>query len=335
MDGEVEKRSSPLDPVRLDLRQARVEPMSAAILLPLSYALLVCFVVAFVLRSLKLARLPIHLRWELAPVPHEKGKGHYGGSYLEESEWWAKPMEKDKASEAIYMFKEIVFLKALWEHKRSLWFSSFPFHFGLYLLVGAGGLLALGALASVMGFSTDGWGILNTGLPLLAGAGYVLGTFGALGLLFVRATDSGLRNSTSPLSFLNLILLLGMFVTGAWAVFGGSGFTGQVLLFARALFTADLSVQLPAVLTAHILLAFLFLAYLPFTQMMHFVAKYFTYHEVRWDDKPLEPGGKMEKELEKLLKQPVSWAGPHVRADGRKNWLEVATDSGRQETDNE
>ena len=36
--------------------------MSASIFLLLSYALLAIFVVAFVLRSVKLARLPVHLR---------------------------------------------------------------------------------------------------------------------------------------------------------------------------------------------------------------------------------------------------------------------------------
>jgi hypothetical protein len=76
-----------------------------------------------------------------------------------------------------------------------------------------------------------------------------------------------------------------------------------------------------------------FLAYLPFTQMMHFVAKYFTYHEVRWDDNPVEPGGKLEKELLALLGQKPTWAGPHVRADGSKTWVDIATDSGAKEAE--
>jgi nitrate reductase gamma subunit len=304
--------------------------MPASALLTVSYALLAIFLVAFVLRSIRLARLPVHLRWELAPVPHEKGKGHYGGSYLEEPEWWTKPLEKDHVSEAIYMFKEIVFLKALWEHKRSMWYFSFPFHFGLYLLIGAGGLLAVGTVASLLGAPVPQWGALNTGLTLLAGIGHLLGALGALGLLVVRATERGLRNSTSPLSFLNLLLLLAMFVTGGLAVLGDEGFAGQVLAFSGALFTADSSVQLSSILTAHFLLAFGFLAYLPFTQMMHFVAKYFTYHEVRWDDEPLVAGGKLEKELTKLLNQPVTWAGPHVRADGKKTWVDIAMDSGTE-----
>jgi len=42
------------------------------------------FVLVVVARILKLARLPVHVRWELYPVAHEKGKAHYGGSILEE-----------------------------------------------------------------------------------------------------------------------------------------------------------------------------------------------------------------------------------------------------------
>ena len=53
--------------------------MSGSILIVVSYALLAIFALAFVVRAVRIARLPVHLRWELAPVPHEKGKGHYGG----------------------------------------------------------------------------------------------------------------------------------------------------------------------------------------------------------------------------------------------------------------
>ena len=37
------------------------------------------FIVAVVVRALHYARTPVHLRWELYPVAHEKGRAHYGG----------------------------------------------------------------------------------------------------------------------------------------------------------------------------------------------------------------------------------------------------------------
>jgi len=82
---------------------------------------------------------------------------------------------------------------------------------------------------------------------------------------------------------------------------------------------------MPGILAWHAALTLVFLAYLPFSQMMHFVAKYFTYHEVRWDDEPMKQGGSMEREVQQLLDQPVTWAAPHVGADGGKNWVDIAT----------
>jgi nitrate reductase gamma subunit len=307
--------------------------MSASTLILLSYFLLAVFVFFFVLKSVKMARMPVHVRWELAPVPHEKGKGHYGGSYLETAEWWTKPREKDHVAEALYMGTEILFLKALFEHKRSLWWFSFPFHFGLYLLIGATGLMALGALGELTGLlGLEGW-VFSSGLRFLVGAGCALGVLGSIGLFLTRVLDKGMANSTTRATYFNVLLLGGMFGTGLWAVLSVPEFTGQVFGFVGALLTADMSVQLAGILTAHILLAFIFLAYLPFTQMMHFVAKYFTYHEVRWDDEPVEPGGKMEKELIELLGQKPTWSGAHVRADGKKTWVDIATDTGEQETE--
>ena len=149
----------------------------------------------------------------------------------------------------------------------------------------------------------------------------------------VRMLNRGMANSTTRATYFNVLLLGAMFGTGLWAVMTMPDFTAQIFGFAGALLTADMSVQLTGILTAHILLTFVFLAYLPFTQMMHFVAKYFTYHEIRWDDEPVEAGGKIEKEVMDLLGQKPTWAGPHVRADGKKTWVDIATDTGGKETD--
>lgn len=305
--------------------------MSASALVLLSYVLLGVFVVAFVVRAAKLAKMPVHLRWELAPVPHEKGKSEYGGSYLEDADWWTKPREKDLLSEISYMAKEILFLKALWEHNRRLWRFSFPFHAGLYLLSACFVLLVLGGLAHAVGISGPGWGIVTRLLPVLAGAGYLLGAVGAVGLFATRLADRDMANSTAPVTFFNLILLLALFGSGLWALVSSPVFSRELLAYVTALFTAELGGSFRGAMAVHALVAGVFLAYLPFTQMMHFVAKYFTYHKVRWDDEPVTPGSKLDRELKKLLYQPVSWAAPHVGADGRKTWVEIATETPRPE----
>jgi len=305
--------------------------MSGATLVLVSYLLLAIFAVAFVYRSLSIARMPVHLRWELAPVPHEKGKGHYGGSYLEEPEWWSKPREKDHLAEMTYMVKEIAFLKALFEHNRKLWWFSFPFHAGLYLLTGMVGLLLISGLAGLAGLTMPGF--VNTLIRVLAATGYLLGGLGALGVLLSRLFQPQLRSIATPLTFLNLFILLAFFITGAWAVFTLPAFVNGLNGFLGALFSANLEVQFPAILTAHLFLAGLFLAYLPFTPMMHFVAKYFTYHEIRWNDDPLVPGSKTDLEIQELLQQPVTWAGPHLHADGKKNWVDIVTDTPKKEAE--
>jgi nitrate reductase gamma subunit len=264
-------------------------------------------------------------------VPHEKGKGHYGGSYLEEPEWWSKPREKDHIAEIIYMVKEIAFLKALFEHNRPLWWFSFPFHAGLYLLSAMVGLVMLVGAAGLAGFTMPEF--VTTLIRVLAATGYLLGGLGALGVLLSRLFLPQLRSIATPLTFLNLLILLAFFITGAWAVFTLPTFVNGLLGFLGALLSANLQVQFPAILTAHLLLSGLFLAYLPFTPMMHFVAKYFTYHEIRWNDEPLVAGSKMEAEIQELLKQPVTWAAPHLRADGKKNWVDIAMDVDKKEAE--
>ena len=123
----------------------------------------------------------------------------------------------------------------------------------------------------------------------------------------------------------------GWFLTGGIALIAFSDFTQQLTTFRQAMLTADMSIQVPAILAVHVVLVFLFLAYLPFTQMLHFVAKYFTYHRVRWDDRAMTPGSPMEKEVTELLEQPVTWSAPHLKADGEKNWVDIVTDTGKAE----
>ena len=303
--------------------------MLGSTLIVASYVLLGIFAVMFLLRSLKMARQPVHLRWELSPVPHEKGKSHYGGSYLEEFEWWTKPREKSLVTEGIFMFQEILFLKSVWENNRRLWWFSFPFHFGMYMLIVAGAVFVLGGLAKTAGLPTPGLGVFQLGVPLVAAVGYGLGAVGAIGLLVARLSDSRLKPFTTPVMLFNLVLLLGVFISGVIAL-ATSNYSLGVLGYLKALLTADMSVELSGVLTAHLALAMIFLAYLPFTQMMHFVAKYFTYHQVRWNDEPMTAGSRMERQVVALLGQPVTWSAAHLKADGKKNWVDIATEETKE-----
>jgi len=280
-----------------------------------AYVAVAVFAVGFVWRVLHIKKMPVHLRWELAPVPHEKSRASYGGSYLEEFEWWTKPREKSLLNEGFYMFQEIVFLRGVWENNRPLWIWSFPFHFGLYLLTSMVVCLVLATL----GVTT-----LGPVAQLLGGVGYALGTVGTLGLLAKRIFDPKLKPFAAPASYFNLALLAGVFVSGGAAVLAGD-FLVSMTSFIGAFFSADTGIALGTPASVHIAMGMLFLIYLPFSYMMHFVAKYFMYHEVRWNDEPIRENPAMAEEVQALLGQTVTWSAPHLGADGKKNWVDIAT----------
>jgi len=67
-------------------------------------------------RIYKQITMPLHVRWELYPVKHEAGKkAEYGGSYMEERNWWGKKRERSLFNEIKYMVPEILLLRGLWE----------------------------------------------------------------------------------------------------------------------------------------------------------------------------------------------------------------------------
>lgn len=152
-----------------------------------SYLCFLIFVTAVGVRIAKQLNMPVHFRWELYPVQHEPSeKASYGGSYMEEVNWWEKKRPKSLFNEIKYMVPEILLLRGLREENRVLWNVSFPFHFGLYLLFGTLFLLLLGAITMVVGgeISPDSgvFPSLIYYLTILTGFfGLISGTWGASG----------------------------------------------------------------------------------------------------------------------------------------------------------
>lgn len=286
------------------------------------------FVAGCVVRAVRYARLPPHLRWELYPVPHEAPeRAAHGGSYFEQLDWWTRPREFHFLAEFRVMFVEIVLLKGVWEHNRKLWFRSFPFHFGLYLITASAGLLALSAILSLAAPATMS-GALGHGLHsvyTLAGAlGAALALAGAAGLLFRRLTDPEVRPYTTPGDVFNLFAFL---VTLGLLAAGYLYRPGVVSLrnVAQGILTFNRTVEIPRLLATGLIMAALLAAYIPMTQMSHFIGKYFTYHSVRWNDEPSRDGGALEKKVAECLAYRPTWSAPHVGADGVKTWAGVAT----------
>lgn len=305
-------------------------------LMILGYVAFAAFVVAVLVRVVHFANTPVHLRWELYPVPHEPPeKASHGGSYLEDVDWWLKPHKADHVHELYDMFSEMLLIKALWHHNRKLWFVSFPFHAGLYALMGCVGLLLLGGLLGALGVdvSTGGGlvGMALTALTALTGfAGFGLGLLGACGLLMRRLTDADLKDFTGPIDYLNLVLFIVLFAAGG-AAMALDPLATDLSAYFQGVFSLQPATDLSPVTMVAIVLACLMVIYIPLTHMSHFVAKYFTWHSVRWNDEALQPGSRLDKTLQEQLAYKLTWAAPHIDGKGEKTWAEVATTNPFQE----
>lgn len=287
---------------------------------------LVGFLGGCLYKAVHYARMPLHLRWELYPVAHERAKASYGGSYFEELDWWTKPREVSKLGEVKTIAEEVLTLKQVREHNPRLWLPSLLFHYGLYLLFGLGAALLLGAIPGVR--SLPGLWRLGGGraLGLWCGAGLALGTLGCLGLLARRLGNPGLRRASTPADILHLVLLLAVFLASWGSLLFVDPRLDVAAAFSRGLVTLQ-PVRVPAGFAPQVLLLGLFAAYLPWSHMTHFFAKYFTWHSVRWDDAP-NVAGQYDRRVQKLLLLPISWSARHIKGGGRKTWGDVVAERG-------
>jgi nitrate reductase gamma subunit len=286
------------------------------------------FVAASVARAATYARLPMHLRWEVYPVAHEpRARARYGGSAFEETDWWTRPRETDALNAAGAMVREVLFLRGLWEANRPLWFRSYPFHLGLYLVVAATALLAAGAVGWIAapGLAAPAIGPLSAAGEAIGTAGLALSVLGALALLHRRLTDRALAPYTTPGDLFNLaafVIAFGCLLAGVLSA--GPGAMGGVAVV-RAIVTIDGAVPVAPAVAVGVALSALLAAYIPFTHMAHFIAKYFTYHQVRWDDEPNLGPGRIERSIARSLAERPTWGARHVGADGTRTWGEIAT----------
>lgn len=268
------------------------------------------FVLGCAWRAYRYASAPEHLRWDLYPVAHEPSP--HGGSYLEEKEWWTKPRETSLLGEAVVMGEEIFFLAGVWKHNRRLWWGSFPFHWGFYLMV----VVTFGLVAAALGFDRP---VFLQALAVLGGLAGALVAAGSAILLVLRAGDAKLKPYTAPVDLINLAIVGALGVLSLLVALGGMeqvvGAVGH-LIRVRPL-------EVSPLLGTQMAVAALFLFYLPTTRMVHFFSKYFTYHEVRWDDRPREAGSTLDRRLREALNFGVHWSAEHVQTG--KTWAEVAT----------
>jgi nitrate reductase gamma subunit len=188
------------------------------------------------------------------------------------------------------------------------------------------GVLAAVAPAALLG----GFGAFLARLTVsLAASGLALGMIGALGLMHRRLTNEDLKDYTAPADIFNLVFFVVAFGIALGHIAAVDMDLSRSMTFVGNLVTfnlAPLSGEAAWLTALSVVLLGALLAYIPLTHMSHFVGKYFSYHSVRWDDEPNLRGGHFEKKIQKLLDQPISWAAPHIKGDGKKTWAQAATE---------
>lgn len=300
-----------------------------------SYLCLVVFLVTAGVRIYHQKKLPLHLRWELYPVKHEVGqKAQYGGSYMEEPNWWEKDRKRSLWNEIKYMVPEILFLRGLWEQNRNLWWLSFPFHFGLYLILITLALLFIGALmmmrnvpiSPASGFLIS---LIYYFTIIFGFLGLTMGAFGACGLLRRRWRDPELKSYSGIGDYFNLFIILIFLGTAllTWLFYdhtfaGARAYIYTLLTFGQKPTSSTSERTILGGLT--IFLASFICAYLPFTHMAHMFMKFFTYHKIRWEDTPNLKGSKIEAAVRANLGLKPTWSAPHIGANGEKTWAQIA-----------
>jgi nitrate reductase gamma subunit len=296
----------------------------------ISYLAIFLFIAVVGAKMIKIVRMPLHLRWDLYPIPHEKGRGAYGGSYFEDVDWWTKPKDYSLVSEVKEMAKEIILIQSVFHNNRPLWFFSFPFHFGMYCLIGFMLLLLLGAIFQLAGLAVSGdsgnaLAVIVYHLTIIVGmVGWILSLIGAFGLLLFRMFHSEMRKASVLSDYANLLILMAVFIAGLVSYLTADLSYMALRGFVRSLISFQAVEVLPPAVGVQLWLWVVLMFYFPFTHMTHLFGKYFTYHKVRWEDEPNFRGSKIEKAVTKALGYRQNWAAPHIKTGG--TWAEAATE---------
>lgn len=281
---------------------------------------LIAFFGLSIKKAMYYAKQPMHGRQDLYPIPLETNERmHYGGSYMEDDKWYEKTRHHNNMGMIIDMLGEMLFIKKLFVHQNSFWWISYSLHLGIYAAFAWTFLLFVGAFLDPAHIFGTVVYFLTTIAGVVAG---ILMTVGAAGLLIKRLVKKEFKTYTTPQEYFNLIFLLAVSVTGLFVWMGDMNFEyGRNIARAMMTFSALSDFyggSVPIILVAHIILLGAVMIYIPLTKMSHYVGKFFTFHNVLWDNEPNLPGSKVEAKIMAGAKGPKptkTWGAPHWQPD--------------------
>ncbi|MEW6770488.1 MAG: respiratory nitrate reductase subunit gamma [Bacillota bacterium] len=277
----------------------------------LAWISVVLFIFMVVYRFVKFNSMPLHLRWELYPLPLEP-KHHYGGSFMEELDYVRKPRHHERIGGILDMASEVFYLKKVKEYNRfGMWPFSFSMHWGIYLLFVWLFLLVVEGLFN--------WYAIAPLTNVCGAVAFILGAFGSLFLILKRAGNEELASYTAPVDYFNLLLLLAVFGTGLIAWFTVPSYFDVARSYVAGVIRFQ-PVSAPFIVLLNFLLFELFLIYMPFSKLFHYMAKYFTFDKIFWDDILNVKGSWVDKRVTSQLSYKLTWSAPHVVPN--KTWAE-------------
>jgi len=286
-----------------------------------SYAFIIT---AYSIKALRYLRMPTHLRWELYPVMHEENH-QYGGSYFEQVDWWIKNRRKHFIKSILLFLNEYAFFGSYFRLQKSYWVVLYICHIGFILLIAFQIFCLLGAIAAVFGVEVSSKSQDITGkalyyFALLSGViCFLSGTIGSIGLFIKRLTDKNLKAYTSPEVYFGYVFNLVLSLVGLYVWYYVDPTFSQYRGFWKGLITLNPE-NVEPIMALFIIILALHLIYLPFTRAFHYISRIFAFFLILWDDEPNLRGSNLEKKLQALLNQNISWSAPHIKTG--KTWIE-------------
>ena len=220
----------------------------------------------------------------------------------------------------------MLFLHATFEHNQKLLFRTYPFHFGLYMLLGGIFLTLFATMAHFFGIEPGAFlTAVGNLVQVLSFVGFLGVIIGAGSLLHRRMTQEDLRKYSGREHYLNLIAFIVLGALGIFSWLANPSFFEMGRDFIISMLTFRFAAIDSGMFQLYLLWGFILAAYVPITHMGHFFMKYFLYHDIRWSDQPTQDSPARQEKIGEVLNYHVSWSAPHIKGDGKKTWAEVAT----------
>jgi len=178
--------------------------------------------------------------------------------------WTLYPVPAGIPEQLRYMAKEIFTFETLYNFNRPLWIGTFSLHMAM-------GGAVLFFILYLIGWAPGFPAVIFLGLMVIASA-YIVGR---------RLGDRNLMALSTFEEFFNLFFLGTVAAAAFWAALSANVISMRTYFLSLIALRPEVA-SLPGIHLLFLFLGGLFLIYLPWSKMVHYISKYFTYHMINW-----------------------------------------------------